>query len=282
LDRAEDSAASYEDLGGLYQEKNSTGWPTEVSDTSGPGGISNSPEDPIIREPTLAEASSQPQRQVINAKDSPPLQLTGAVPFLKRAVDESDDYDKYAEADIAELQARILTAEADATEAEAVAEEAVAMLESERAERRASAALAAQLQRDIDWAHKKAVKERAEWETRMKDAFRKMESTVLLVERVQKEKAELSERLAVVVGERQKLHGLVDEKSIQEAVSVLGNISKDLNTTSRALTPFIQYLNVPYAFVLRASKCRFKQKWWEHWSRPERSSNWKWSPSAPG
>lgn len=86
--------------------------------------------------------------------------------------EEEEYYDEYDGADVAELEERLHAAEEAAAEAEAMAEEAVAMLESEQAGKRQAEALVAQLQRELEWAGKKAAKERTEWEARMKDSFK--------------------------------------------------------------------------------------------------------------
>ena len=124
----------------------------------------------------------------------------------------------YHEADIEDLEARLANAEAAAAEAEAVAEEAVQMLEAERAERRQSEAAITQLQRDLEWANKKATKERADWERKMKDSFKKMEGTVLLAERVQREKAELGDRLAALSTEKKDLEAMLDRDAMEGRV----------------------------------------------------------------
>jgi hypothetical protein len=121
-------------------------------------------------------------------------------------------------ADIDELETRLANAEAAAAEAEAVAEEAVQMLEAERSERRQSEAAVTQLQRELEWANKKATKERADWERKMKDSFKKMEGTVLLAERVQREKTELGERLAALTAEKKDLEAMLDRDAMEGRV----------------------------------------------------------------
>lgn len=139
--------------------------------------------------------------------------------------EEGDEY--YAEADIADLEARLAAAEAAAAEAETVAEEAVAMLETEQSERRQVEALLAQLQHELEFSTKKAVKERADWEARMKDSFKKMEGTVLLTERVQREKAELADRMAALVAEKKDLEAMLDRDALEKRI-------KDAATTAAA------------------------------------------------
>lgn len=143
-------------------------------------------------------------------------QLTGAEKDMKE--DQKDLQRYYAEADNAVLQARLAELETEAAEAEAVAEEAVSLLEVERSERQAAQAMCAQLQRDLDWAQKKSAKELAEWESRMKDSFKKMEEAVLLAERVQKEKAELSEQISKLNEEKTRLEEIADEAAMMEMV----------------------------------------------------------------
>jgi len=146
---------------------------------------------------------------------------TGSYPYegeeeLLEGEEEGGEY--YHGADIEELETRLGNAEAAAAEAEAMAEEAVQMLEAERSERRQSEASVAQLERDLEWANKKAVKERADWERKMKDSFRKMEGTVLLAERVQREKTELGDRLAAVSAEKKDLEAMLDRDAMEGKV----------------------------------------------------------------
>lgn len=149
--------------------------------------------------------------------------VTGSYPYegeeeLLEGEGEEGGY--YHEADMEELEARLANAEAAAAEAEAVAEEAVQMLEAERSERRQSEAAVTQLQRDLEWANKKAAKERADWEKKMKDSFKKMEGTVLLAERVQREKTELGDRLAALTAEKKDLEAMLDRDAMEGRVLV--------------------------------------------------------------
>ena len=65
------------------------------------------------------------------------------------------------------------------------------MLEEETVARQQAEEAVESLEREIGWLEKKSVKERADWESRMKDSLQKMESTVLLLEKVQNEKEEM-------------------------------------------------------------------------------------------
>lgn len=132
--------------------------------------------------------------------------------------EEGGEDDEVYYAEYAELEERLYEAEAQLAEAEELAQEALDDLEKERAARREAEALATQIQRDLEFANKKAAKERTEWEARMKDSFKKMEGTVLLTERVQKEKAELAERLAALAVEKKALEEMVDAASVEKKV----------------------------------------------------------------
>lgn len=166
----------------------------------------------------LVDPSSNLQSKDKSMSSSPgPSQRSGAEEDIKEGF--KDDFQSYyAEADNAVLQTRLTELEAEVVEAEAVAEEAVSMLEDERSERQAAQAMCAQLQRDLDWAQKKSAKELAEYESRMKDSFKKMEEAVLLAERVQKEKAELNAQITKLREERAHLEELVDQEAMMELV----------------------------------------------------------------
>ena len=140
--------------------------------------------------------------------------------------EEGEGEEYYAEADFADLEARLAEAEAAAAEAEAVAEEAIQMLETERGEHRSKEAMVSQLQRELEWSSKKAAKERADWEGRMKDSFRKMEGTVLLTERVQREKAELVDRIAALTVEKKDLEAMLDRDAVELRVAAAASTAR--------------------------------------------------------
>lgn len=93
--------------------------------------------------------------------------------------------------DVDELSQRLAGAEEDAQEAENMAAEAIALLEESRQETRQVGAQLAQVRHDSEFAERKHAKERAEWELRLKDAFRKMEETIKLAETTQRERDEI-------------------------------------------------------------------------------------------
>ena len=106
-----------------------------------------------------------------------------------------------------------------ANEAEAMLEEALSLIESERQALRQAEASIAQLKRDVEWSDRKFTKEKAAWEERTKDAFKKMEQTVLLTERIQNEKTELKRTLAELEEENDRLRSMVDEESIKSQIA---------------------------------------------------------------
>jgi colicin import membrane protein len=93
--------------------------------------------------------------------------------------------------DVEELSQRLAAAEEDAQEAENMAAEAIALLEESRQETKQAGAQLAQVRHDSEFAERKHAKERAEWELRLKDAFRKMEETIKLAETTQRERDEI-------------------------------------------------------------------------------------------
>ena len=72
---------------------------------------------------------------------------------------------------------------------------------------------------DGDWREKKAAKERADWEARTKDAFRRVEETVLLAERTQRERDELLLRIEGLEVERAALEGRLNPGALDQAVA---------------------------------------------------------------
>eukprot|EP00887_Chlorella_sp_A99_P003226 scaffold9.g3226.t1 len=138
----------------------------------------------------------------------------------------------------AELEAALAAAQAELEEAEHMATEAMNMAEEAQAENEAlkeeasrwslqehvqllheQAQALQEAKMDVDWKEKKAAKERADWEARTKDAFRRVEETVLLAERMQKERDELQRRLEAVQAERAALEARLDPSAVDQAVA---------------------------------------------------------------
>jgi len=91
----------------------------------------------------------------------------------EEALDDDREYDgEYGEEEYEQVYTMYQESQAALEEAETLAQEAVAALEAEQASKRQAEALVTQLQRELDWAAKKAAKERTEWESRMKDSFK--------------------------------------------------------------------------------------------------------------
>ena len=106
-----------------------------------------------------------------------------------------------------------------AEQAEALLEEALSMVEDEREALKQAEASIAQLKHDVEWSERKFAKEKASWEARTKDAFEKMEQTVILTERVQAEKNELKEELARLLEENEKMKTLIDRESVEAQIN---------------------------------------------------------------
>ena len=83
------------------------------------------------------------------------------------------------------LLERVIVAERDASEAKRMLEESIDMLEEETSARQQAEESVESLEREIEWLEKKSAKDKSDWERRMKDSLHKMESTVLLLEKVQ-------------------------------------------------------------------------------------------------
>jgi len=170
-----------------------------------------------VEEKTAIDQGEEEEEEEEEFYDEEGGSVTGSYPYEGEEEEEEEGV-YYHGADIEDFEVRLANAEAAAAEAESMAEEAVQMLEVERLERRQSEAALTQLERDLDWANKKAVKERADWERKMKDSFKKMEGTVLLAERVQREKTELSDRLAAVTAEKKDLEAMLDRDALERKV----------------------------------------------------------------
>ena len=113
---------------------------------------------------------------------------------------------------------RLEAAENDAEEAKRMLGESIDMLEEETAARQQAEEAVESLEREIEWLEKKSVKERADWESRMKDSLQKMESTVLLLEKVQKEKEEMEKRYEQSQSEVVRLEQLLDADFVEEKI----------------------------------------------------------------
>jgi hypothetical protein len=113
---------------------------------------------------------------------------------------------------------RLEEAENDAEEAKRMLGESIDMLEEETAARQQAEEAVESLERELEWLEKKSVKERADWESRMKDSLHKMESTVLLLEKVQKEKEEMEKRYEQSQTEVVRLGQLLDAEFVEEKI----------------------------------------------------------------
>ena len=116
------------------------------------------------------------------------------------------------------LQQRLDAAEHETREARRMLEESIIMLEDETVSRQEAEEAAQSLEREINWLEKKAVKDRTDWENRMKDSLHKMESTVVLLETLQREKEEMEARMEHSNAESARLKELVDKSFVEQKI----------------------------------------------------------------
>ncbi|PSC67340.1 hypothetical protein C2E20_8974 [Micractinium conductrix] len=135
---------------------------------------------------------------------------------------------------VAELQAALEAAEHDVAEAEAMAQEAMEMaegardelaavqgekerLEAEAAELRAEAEEA---QGSVRWREEREAKKEAEWDARLKEAYKRMEESLSLAERMQRDKDGLEERCSVLLSEKQAIEAKLDPNAVDQQVAL--------------------------------------------------------------
>ena len=116
------------------------------------------------------------------------------------------------------LQSLVAAAEEETREVRRMLEESIDMLEDETAARQEAEEAVQSLEREIDWLEKKAVKDRADWENRMKESLHKMESTVVLLETLQREKEEMEARMETSNAEVARLSQLADASFVEQKI----------------------------------------------------------------
>ncbi|EFN59880.1 hypothetical protein CHLNCDRAFT_132885 [Chlorella variabilis] len=135
----------------------------------------------------------------------------------------------------AELEAALQSAEQDVEEAEAMAAEAMEMAEAAQAEAAAlrdeKAAIAqelAELQeqseqalRSTRWKEEREAKREADWDARLKEAYKRMEESVVLAERMQRERDELEDKYAVLLSEKQAVEAKLDPEAVDQQAHLL-------------------------------------------------------------
>jgi hypothetical protein len=117
-----------------------------------------------------------------------------------------------------EILERLHIAEYDAQEAKRMLEESMDLLEQETSARQEAEEAAESLEREVDWLEKKAIKERSDWEGRMRDSLGKMESTVLLMEKVQREKEDMERAHHALQAEVKRLEELSDASLVENKI----------------------------------------------------------------
>eukprot|EP00890_Picochlorum_soloecismus_P000942 jgi/Picsp_1/1849/NSC_05316-R1_hypothetical protein CHLNCDRAFT_132885 [Chlorella variabilis] len=137
-------------------------------------------------------------------------------------------------------EVRVQYAEEEAANAKAMLEESIVLLENETRIREQAEETIEGLEREMEWLEKKALKERADWERRMKDSLSKMESTIVLLEKVQQEKQDLSLENDSMSKEIEKLRLLVQSSGIEEEIQRVTENTKKI--AEEEVTIEIDYL----------------------------------------
>ena len=125
-----------------------------------------------------------------------------------------------------ELLERLRVAEYDAQEAKRMLEESMDLLEQETSARQEAEEAVESLEREVDWLEKKAIKERGDWEGRMRDSLGKMESTVLLMEKVQREKEDMERAHDALQAKIKSLEELSDASLVEEKIKKAENLAR--------------------------------------------------------
>lgn len=148
------------------------------------------------------------------------------------------------------LLQRVIAAERDASEAKRVLEESIDMLEDESLARHQAEEAVECLEREIEWLEKKSSKDKSDWERRMNDSLHKMESTVMLLEKVQREKEEMEKHAEHSLDRIKELEQLLDSTFVEEKIKSAEEIAKR-NAEEQAA---IQVLSLQKQIKTMASK----------------------------
>lgn len=94
-------------------------------------------------------------------------------PLIEGSAENFEDEEQLVmKDDLDKSDAKLEMAEKEALDAKAMLEESLSLLEDEAAARKQAEESVEALEREIDWLEKKALKERADWESRMRDSLR--------------------------------------------------------------------------------------------------------------
>ncbi|GAB4816179.1 hypothetical protein N2152v2_003225 [Parachlorella kessleri] len=161
---------------------------------------------------------------------------------LKEAEERLAEYEEGgAEGVDASLRERLTTVERELTEAETMATEALNLLEQAQAENHDLHEEVENLKNDMEWQQKKAVKEKADWEARMQDGFRRVEESVLLAERLQREKDELQSQCTQLTSERDSLEAKLTPEAMDEQLTAeLDRVRQEAEAQARIEVEVLQ------------------------------------------
>jgi len=160
------------------------------------------------------EEPSSPVSEAVALEDQRPREgQPQAVPLRQKSINKEE-----SDAFMDGFQERLEAAEHETREARRMLEESIIMLEDEAALRQEAEEAVQSLEREINWLEKKAVKDRTDWENRMKDSLHKMESTVVLLETLQREKEEMEAQMEHSNAESARLKELVDKSFVEEKI----------------------------------------------------------------
>lgn len=185
-------------------------------------------------EPCLIEKSIERESTVLNGSDEGIKKDsgTGSAESVMQEVNQTNGMEPSEEDEEAKVEStprhletnesflseQILAAERDAAEAKRMLEESIDLLEEETSARQQAEEAVESLEREIEWLEKKSAKDKADWERRMKDSLQKMESTVILLEKVQREKEVIERRQEQNLDEIKKLEQMLDGSFVEQKI----------------------------------------------------------------
>lgn len=137
----------------------------------------------VISRPTSPSKTAAMDSELATYKDQ--------IAKLMQLVEEHGDTGPISK-DVEVLSARLQATEEELGQAEVWANEALEMAEAAKSENEQLRADLAQVRHDAEFAERKHAKERAGWELRIKDAFRRMEESIKLVDQANIERDEMA------------------------------------------------------------------------------------------
>lgn len=241
----------------------------------GLSGASSLSEEEVIGEAVGDKSEKYPTLVEMDdlEKEAEEERLDGSEEMVRMVEKRNDDSDSCLEAQAEigsydvqrssqdSLLERVIVAERDASEAKRMLEESIDMLEEETSARQQAEESVESLEREIEWLEKKSAKDKSDWERRMKDSLHKMESTVLLLEKVQKEKEEMERREEQHLNEIQKLEQMIDCNFVEEQIKAAEEAAKNIaNEQAAVQIVLLQKQIKAMAAKLEAAEARYDNR----------------------